>query len=41
VELMAKIESGEAALVEGPDGVPQLSFRDSPKRKSAVKETQG
>jgi DNA-binding GntR family transcriptional regulator len=40
VELMAKIESGEAAVVEGPDGVPQLTFRSSPKRKNAVKETQ-
>jgi DNA-binding GntR family transcriptional regulator len=40
VELMAKIESGEAGLVEGPDGVPQLNFRSSPKHKIAVKETQ-
>jgi DNA-binding GntR family transcriptional regulator len=40
VELMAKIEAGEAAVVEGPDGVPQLNFRNSPKRKTAVKETQ-
>jgi len=40
VELMAKIESGEAGVVEGPDGVPQLNFRSSPKRKTAVKETQ-
>jgi DNA-binding GntR family transcriptional regulator len=41
VELMAKLESGEAGIVEGSDGVPQLSFRGSPKRKAAVKETQG
>lgn len=40
VELMAKIESGEAAVVEGPDGVPQLNFRSSTKRKTAMKETQ-
>ena len=40
VELMAKIESGEAGVVEGPDGVPQLSFRSLPKRKIGVKEPQ-
>ena len=33
VELMEKIETGEAALVEGPDGALQLSFRADPKRK--------
>ncbi len=40
VELMGRIESGEAAVVEGPDGAPQLSFRGATKRKGAVKESQ-
>ena len=41
VELMAKIESGQAGLVEGPDGGMQLSFRNETKRKVAMKEAQG
>jgi DNA-binding GntR family transcriptional regulator len=37
VELMSRIESGEAAVTEGPDGMPRLAFRAAAKRKSAVK----
>jgi DNA-binding GntR family transcriptional regulator len=40
VELMKRIESGEAAVTEGPDGVPQLTFRSAAKRRSAVKEAE-
>jgi DNA-binding GntR family transcriptional regulator len=40
VELMGKIESGAAAVTEGPDGLPRLTFRGAAKRKSAVKEAE-
>jgi DNA-binding GntR family transcriptional regulator len=40
VSLMSKIESGEAAVLEGADGTPRLTFRSAAKRKSAVKEAQ-
>ena len=38
VELMGKIESGLAQLIEGPDGELQLNFRGSSKRRSVMKE---
>jgi DNA-binding GntR family transcriptional regulator len=38
VKLMRKIETGEAALVEGTDGELQLSFRTDPKRKGSTRE---
>ena len=38
VKLMEKIETGEAALVEGPDGALKLSFRADPKRKVSTRE---
>jgi DNA-binding GntR family transcriptional regulator len=38
VELMARIEAGEAELAEGDDGAPRLSFRRAPKRKAPAKE---
>jgi DNA-binding GntR family transcriptional regulator len=40
VELMGKIETGEAAVVDGPDGLPRLTFRAAVKRKTPVKEAQ-
>ena len=40
VELMPKIDAGEATLVEGPDGAQQLSFRGAAKRKTAIKVAQ-
>ena len=40
VKLMKKIETGEAALVEGPDGALQLSFRADAKRKVSTREAQ-
>jgi DNA-binding GntR family transcriptional regulator len=40
VELMGKIESGEAAVTEGPDGMPRLTFRGAAKRRSAAKEAE-
>ena len=38
VELMGKIESGLAQLVEGPDGELQLNFRGLSKRRNGMKE---
>ena len=40
VKLMEKIETGETALVEGPDGALQLSFRADAKRKVSTREAQ-
>ncbi len=40
VELMSRIENGEAGLVEDPDGVMQLKFRGATKRRAPVKEAQ-
>jgi DNA-binding GntR family transcriptional regulator len=40
VELMAKIDAGEATLVEGADGALQLISRGTSRRKTAVKEAQ-
>jgi DNA-binding GntR family transcriptional regulator len=40
VSLMSKIESGEAAVVEGADGALRLTFRSAAKRRGAVKEAQ-
>jgi DNA-binding GntR family transcriptional regulator len=40
VKLMAKIESGEASVVEGNDGKLQLSFRPAAKRRAATREPQ-
>ena len=37
VQLMGKIESGAAAVTEGPDGLPRLTFHGAAKRRSAVK----
>jgi hypothetical protein len=37
---MEKIETGETALVEGPDGALQLSFRADAKRKVSTREAQ-
>jgi hypothetical protein len=35
---MGKIETGEAALVEGTDGLLKLSVRADPKRKVSARE---
>jgi DNA-binding GntR family transcriptional regulator len=40
VQLMGRIESGEATVAEGPDGLPRLTFRGAAKRKSTVKEAE-
>jgi hypothetical protein len=40
VGLLGKIESGEAAVVEGSDGSLRLTFRNATKRKTAAKEVQ-
>jgi DNA-binding GntR family transcriptional regulator len=40
VALMGKMEAGEVALVDAPDGGMHLSFR-APQRGDAVRETQG
>ena len=40
VQLMGNIESGAAAVTEGPDGLPRMTFRGAAKRKSAVKEVE-
>jgi len=40
VGLLGKLESGEAAVVEGPDGSLKLTLRNATKRKIAAKEVQ-
>ena len=40
VELMAKIESGEAAIVEGEDGAMRLVLNETPRCRTRVKERQ-
>jgi hypothetical protein len=40
VALMGKMEAGEVALVDAPDGSMHLSFRTPHKRRAAAPEAQ-